>query len=160
MLGDLANIAGGVDAKEQLKNIQGTLKSEAKIKEVETTLATKQTEWKQRFDQLPTKDQFEDLNKRAKALKFDTKNPIQFAKDLQEADKIIKEADEKIKTFKKTTDDLKTDVANVNNSIKEIDGLVKQDIEDLKTRFKIPSFDAKNFTQALFMSYLGDKLAV
>lgn len=159
VLGDLANIAGGTDAKEQLKNIQAELKSEARIKEAEKFIKEKEVEWKKRIDEFPRKDEVDALVKRAKALKFDTKNPIGFAQSIKDADEIYKELDSKVKLVQKTSTDLKTDIGVTEQSIKDIEKFVQEDVEDLKKRFKIPSFDPKNFTQGLFMGMLNEKIA-
>jgi uncharacterized protein (TIGR03545 family) len=159
VVGDLANIAGGTDAKDQLKNIQGDLKSEAKIKEAEEFLKNKEVEWKKRIEEFPKKEEIDALVAKAKALKFETKNPLQFAQNLKEADEIYKQLDAKIKLVQKTSGDLKTDISATEQSVKDIDKFVKEDVEDLKKRFKIPSFDTKSFTQGLFLSMLNQKIA-
>jgi uncharacterized protein (TIGR03545 family) len=159
VVGDLANIAGGTDAKEALKNIQGDLKSEAKIKESEKFLKDKEEEWKKRIEEFPKKEEIDALVTKAKALKFETKNPLQFAQSLKEADQIYKELDAKVKLVQKTSGDLKSDINVTEQSIKDIDKFIQEDVEDLKKRFKIPSFDTKSFTQGLFMSMLNEKIA-
>jgi uncharacterized protein (TIGR03545 family) len=159
VVGDIANIAGGTDAKEQLKNIQGDLKSETKIKESEKFLKDKEEEWKKRIEEFPKKDEIDALVAKAKALKFDTKNPLQFAQSLKEADQIYKELDAKLKLVQKTSDDLKSDMNVTERSVKDIDKFVQEDVADLEKRFKIPSFDTKGFTQGLFTSILNEKIA-
>lgn len=159
VIGDLASIAGGTDAKEQLKNIQDQLKSEAKIKEAEAFIKEKEGEWKKRIDEFPKKNEIDALVKRAKSLKFDTKKPLDFAKDLKDADEIYKELDAKIKLVQSTATNLKTDIQTTEQSIKDIEKFVREDVEDLKKRFKIPSFDPKNFTQGLFMGMINEKIA-
>ena len=47
VLGDAAAILGGVNPQDQLKNIEGTLKSAVRVKELEAELTKKQAEWKQ-----------------------------------------------------------------------------------------------------------------
>ncbi len=156
---DIANIAGGTDAKEQLKTIQAQLKSEEKIKEAKEFVKEKEEEWKKRIEEFPKKDEVDALVRRAKNLKFDTKNPLQFAQSLKDADEIYKQLDEKVKLVQKTSGDLKSDISTTEQSINDIEKFVQEDVEDLKKRFKVPSFDPKSFTQGLFTSMLNEKIA-
>ncbi|MES2769798.1 MAG: TIGR03545 family protein [Bdellovibrionota bacterium] len=156
---DIANIAGGTDAKEQLKSIQAQLKSEEKINEAKKFVKEKEEEWKKRIEEFPKKDEVDALVRRAKNLKFDTKNPLQFAQSLKDADEIYKQLDEKVKLVQKTSGDLKSDISTTEQSINDIEKFVQEDVEDLKKRFKVPSFDPKSFTQGLFTSMLNEKIA-
>lgn len=159
IVGDIANIASGTDAKAQLETMKDQLQSEKKIKETEQYLKDKQAEWNKRIEEFPKKDEIDALVKKAKALKFDTKNPLAFAQSIKEADQIYKELDAKIKLVQKTSSDLKTDITAAGNSVRDIEKFVEQDVNDLKKKFKIPSFDTKGFTQGLFMSMLNEKIA-
>lgn len=150
ILGDLAKVLGGQDEKEVLKQIQGQLKAEQFIKDLSAALKDKEKEWKERLSKLPKKEEFETLRKRAEALKFDTKNPSQFAKDLKEAKAIVKEADDKIDELKNTGNGITTDVDNFNKQIREIDDLIKKDIDDIENRLKIGKIDYADFSKDLF----------
>lgn len=159
IVGDLGNIAGGTDAKEQLKNIQATLKSEEKIKEAQAFVKEKEAEWNKRINEFPKKDEVDALVRKAKNLKFDTKNPLGFAQSLKDADEIYKELDAKVKLVQKTSSDLKSDISTTEKSVLDIEKFIQQDVDDLKKRFKIPSMDPKSFTQGLFMGMLNEKIA-
>ena len=158
VLGDLAQIAGGVDEDDVLKNIQGQLKAEKKIDELEKALKEKEAEWKKRIDELPDKKEFDSLSKQAKGLKFNAKDPKQFAKDLKTLNKLVKEADEKVKLFKSTGKGLKTDVNTFDKEISSVEDLIKKDIEDIERRLKIPKIDGANFSKSLFMRMISGKV--
>lgn len=159
VLGDIANVLGGVDTKDQLKNIQAKLGSEARIKEVESFSDQKEKEWKKRLEELPKSQELDALVKQAKSLDFSSKDPIKSLKNLRELEKIVKKADEKIDTYKQANKDLKKDYANLTKSLKDIDNYIKKDVDDLKKRFRIPDIDGKSLSQNIFMSYLETKLA-
>jgi len=158
MLGDLAQLIEGTDEKDLLKNIQGQLQAEARIKALKSELKEKEAAWKARIDQLPRKGDLDALNKRAKALKFDSKNPKQFADDIKEAAKIAKEADAIVDNIKDTTKNLKTDVDKYNSEFKNLDDLIKQDIADIEKRLKIPNLDFQDFSKNLFGNMFAEKL--
>lgn len=157
-LGDIAALIEGTDEKELLKNIKDELKAEAKIKSLKSELAAKEKAWKERIANLPKKDEFESLVQQAKALKFDSSNPKQFADDLKALSKITKDADKKIDAVKSTSKDLKGDIDKFNNDFKQIDDLIKQDLKDLEARLKIPDLDLKDFSKNIFGNMVTGKL--
>jgi uncharacterized protein (TIGR03545 family) len=157
-IGDLAALLEGSDSKDMLKNIQGSLKSEATINALTADLKVKEKEWKERINKMPNKAEFDELSKRAKALKFNSKDPKQFAADIKEAGKIAKEADQKIDFVKELSASLKTDVDKYNKEFGKLDDLIKQDTQDLENRLKIPQLDMKDFSKNLFGNMFAAKL--
>lgn len=157
-MGDIATILGGADPKEQLKNIQGNLKSDARIKELEKELKEKSAKWEKRIKELPQGQELKQYETRIKALKFDGKNPVEFAKSLEEAQKIIKEVEAKVKLVEQTTKDVKGETNAYTQAFKDLEKMVNEDIKDLQARLKIPSIDGKEFSQQLFMQMIESKL--
>lgn len=157
-LGDLAAVLGGGDTKSQLAQLQNQLKSSGKIEELQKELNEKKKVWEQKLKEMPQGKEIEEIGKRAKALKFDTKNPSQFAKDLQEAQKIYKEAEGKVKLAEKTSKDLKGDMNTYAQAVKDIEKMIDEDLKDLQTKFKIPDVNAKEFSTQLFLGLLEKKL--
>jgi len=159
VLGDVVGILDGTDPSEMLKQIQTSLKAEAKIKELETALNEKKKVWDERLKNLPQKPQIDALVAKTKTLKFNTKDPKQFAADLKELDKIIKEGDAIVKEFNSASSSLKGDVQGVNSDFKNLDELIKQDIKDLESRLKIPKIDVADFSKGLFGKMVSENLA-
>lgn len=157
-LGDVASIVGGTDAGDQLKNIQGQLKSDARIKELETEFNKKKAMWDQRIKELPQQKELKEYEARIKALKFDGKNPAEFAKSVSEADKIIREVDQKVRLVKDTSKDVKGDLNTYAQAYKDLEKMVQDDIKDLQKRFKLPDVNPKEFSQQLFMQMIESKL--
>jgi len=157
-LGDVAAILGGVDPKDQLKNLQDELKSDARIKQLEKELAEKKIKWEKQIKDLPQTQELKQYEARVKALKFDVNNPAELAKNLKEADTIIKEADAKVKMVEQTSKDVNSDVNNYSKAFKDLEAMIQEDIRDLQTRLKIPKIDSKEFSQQLFMSLIEGKL--
>ncbi len=157
-LGDVAAILGGTDPKEQLKALQGELKSDARIKALQAELEVKKAKWEKQIKDLPKPEELKQYEARVKALKFDVKNPAELAANLKEADKIIKDADAKVKMVEQTSKDVNGDVSVYTQAFKDLEKMVQEDIKDLQTRFKIPKIDSKEFSQQLFMSMVESKL--
>jgi uncharacterized protein (TIGR03545 family) len=158
VLGDIAALLESGDEKDVLKNIQSQLKAETTIRALQDELKVKEKAWKDRLEKFPRKEEFEELTKRAKALKFDTKDPKQFAADLKEVGKITKEADAKIDEIKNTSSALKSDIDKFNNEFRQLDDLVKQDIKDIEARLNIPDLDMKDLSQSLFGGMFAQNL--
>jgi uncharacterized protein (TIGR03545 family) len=158
MLGDVANVLGGVDAEDQLKNIQANLESEKRVKEVEALVKEKEEYWDKTLKELPKPEELDALVKRAKELKFSSKDPIQAIANLKEADKILKQADDAVDAYKDASKNMKADFKNLEKNVKDIDDLVKKDVADLQKRFKIPDVDGKSLSESIFMSYIDTKI--
>jgi uncharacterized protein (TIGR03545 family) len=158
VIGDIAKMLGGTSAKDQLKDIQMNLESSKKIDEIMAIIKKHQADGPKELADLPKKEDFDALAAKAKALKFDTKNPIQFAKDVKEANTLYGEADKMIKTVKEKTEAARKDIAALDNNIKTLDDSIKNDVANLKTHLNIPSFDPKKFSQSLFISLVNDKI--
>lgn len=157
-LGDVAGVLGGSDPKAQLQNLQGELKSDAKVKALQKDLEQKKAQWDERLKKLPQGKELQGYADRVKALKFDFHNPGELAKNVQEAQKIISEANDKVKLIDQTQRDLKTDLNNYQTQYKELDKMVQEDVRDLQTKLKLPNIDAKEFSQQLFMAMIEKKL--
>lgn len=158
-LGDLATVIGGVDPKDQLKNLQTQLKTDVRIKELEQEFRTKQEKWNERIKQMPQSEELKAYEARIKALKFDVNNPAEFAKSIKEADKIVKEIDQKVKLVEQTSKELDSDAQSYKNAFKDLENMVNEDLKDLQTRFKIPDLDPKAFSQQLFMGMIEKRIA-
>lgn len=157
-LGDVAAVLGGVDPKEQLKNIQAEFKSDARIKVLEKELADKKVKWEKQIKELPQAQELKQYEARVKALKFDVNNPAQLAQSLKEADRIIKEVDAKAKLVEQTSKDVNGEVNAYTQAYKDLEQMIQEDIRDLQTRLKLPKLDSKEFSQQLFMSLIEGKL--
>jgi uncharacterized protein (TIGR03545 family) len=157
-MGDVASVLSGTDYRDQLKNIQGNLKSDARIKELQKELDEKKKKWEARIKELPQQQDFKQYQDRIKALKFDVKNPGEFAKNVQEADKIRKEIEAKVKVVDQTTKDVKNDVNTYSQEFKDLEKMVQEDMKDLQSRLKLPNVDPKEFSQQLFMGMVEKKL--
>ncbi|MCB0363927.1 MAG: TIGR03545 family protein [Bdellovibrionaceae bacterium] len=158
VLGDLAHIVEGADPKDQAQSVEDELKASIRMKELETTLKEKQKAWDERLKSLPKSEELKDFERRLKAVKVDTSDPKKFAASLKEIKALKEEADQKIKLVKDTSSNLDSDLKMMDQSFKELDDLVKQDIKDLENRFKIPNMDMGDFSKKLFGKMFADKL--
>lgn len=154
-LGDVAEVLGGADPKDQIKSIQGELKAEKKMKELEAGIKTKEDEWKKKIDGLDHKEQLDRVTSKAKAIKFDKKKPW---KSLKEYKSVASEAKSVFNEYKKISSDLTTDVKTYSGAVGSIDDLVKEDLSDIQKRFNIPNLDFKDFSKGLFGKLFQEKV--
>lgn len=160
MLGDLAAILGGADAKDQLGKIEGTLASKKKVGEIESNLKEKQKYWDEKLKSLPQGKDIQALNDRMGKIKTkDFKTPQELQASLKDFDAILKQGDAYYKQIGSTGQELEKDLKALETDIKSLDGLIKADIKALETRFRIPSINTKDLTRALFNRYLGKYVA-
>lgn len=155
VLGDLASILGGTSGNDQLGKIEGTLASKAKIQELDKAYKEKAKVWEERLKTLPQGKEIQALGDRLGKIKTkDFKTPQELSDSLKQFDEIIREADQKYKAVQSAGNDLNSDYKNLDQGIKELDAMVKKDIAELETRFKIPKLDAKSISQSLFRPYI------
>lgn len=157
-LGDIAAVVGGVDPKEQLKNIQAELKSVVRAEGLEKELAAKKAEWEKRIKELPKPKEIKEYEARIKALNLKTKNPLELAQNLKKAKEILDEAKAKAKLVEQSQRDLTSDVTNYSNAIANLQKMAEQDVADLQKRLQLPSLDPKEFSTQLFMGQVESKL--
>ncbi len=150
IFGDIAGLLNGGDPKEQLKNVEANLKSEARIKELQTELAGKQKEWQERIKKLPQDKEIQELQTRIKNVKPNLNNPAEIQAAIQQVSSIVQDANAKYKIIKETTDAFNTDFNKYNQIPKEIDALVQSDIKDLEAKLKIPKLDTDTIAKVLF----------
>ena len=151
IFGDIAGLLGGADPKDQLKNLEANLKSEARIKELQNELSGKQKEWQTRIAKLPQNKEIQELQTRIKDVKpGNLNNPAELQASIQQIAAIVQDANSKYKVIKETTDAFNTDFNKYNNIPKEIESLVQSDIKDLEGKLKIPKLDTDSLAKVLF----------
>lgn len=160
VLGDIAALMAGGNSQEQLKNLEGQLKSKAKIAELQKELATKQTEWNGKIKNLPQQKEIAGWNERFKKIKTkDFKTPQELQESLTQFQKLIQEINTKAKEVEKSGQKLSADFKYFETQSKEVEKLVQSDIKDLEAHFKLPKLNAQALTHSLFKKYAGPYLA-
>lgn len=157
-LGDIAAVVSGTDPKEQLKNIQGELKAQAKAEQLEKELGLKKAEWEKRIKELPQPKDIQAIEQKIKALNLSTKNPVELANNLKKAKEILGEAEAKIKLVDQSQSQLTGDINNYTSAVAGLEKLVAQDVADLQKKLQIPSIDPKEFSTQLFMAQVEKRL--
>ncbi len=158
-LGDLASMAGGVDPREQLQNIQAELKSSAHLKNLEKELTEKRAAWEKRIRELPKPQDLKALETQAKALNLNSKNPAEIAQNIKKAKEIVDSAQSKIKQVDDTQKDLNNDLTAYTKAVGDMQKMIDQDVFDLQKRLQLPDLDPKSFSQQIFGNMMGEKLA-
>lgn len=159
VLGDVASILNGTDPQEQLKNIQSSLKSSAMITELQTSLKTKEAEWRKRIEALPQNKDLQDIQNRIRSVKLDGfSNPADVQKSLQDLNSIYQDANAKYQQITSTAQALNGDVGGFQGSIKSLESQIRQDVSDLESRLKIPKLDAASLSRSIFGQMFLDKV--
>lgn len=157
-LGDLASVLGGTDPKEQLKNIQADLQSQARATALEAELKAKRTEWEKRIRELPKPKELQELKAKLKELKPSGKNPLEIAKNLQQARAVLAEGEQKVKQVLQAKTDLTGDVEAYTKAVADLKKLAEQDVADLQKRLQLPNIDPKEFSTQMLLSQLETRL--
>ena len=156
--GEVAKILAGADANEQLKQFREQLTSEAKIKELQSTLTTKKDEWTKRINELPKPEEMKALIDKVKSTKINTSNPMEAKAQLEALKKDLNQAQSIVATYQKSQKDIQSDVGGFNDSLKQIDEAARKDLQFLQNKFQLPDIDKDSLTKALLARVMGDKL--
>lgn len=159
VLGDAASLLGGVDPNDQLKAMEGELKSSERINALQSELAKKEKEWKDRIAALGDDKEIQGFQNRLKSIKLDKfNNPNEVQSTLREIDQLYKDIENKFNNVKSTSQSLGTDLSETQKTLTNLDQLIKDDIKALEDRLKIPQLDAKSITRSLFGPSIANRL--
>lgn len=155
VLGDIGTFlkSGGWD--EQLKNIESQMASKKQAEALKEKWAKKQIEWDQKIKTLPTEKDLQSFKTRFDGIKYkDFKTPQEVQASVDQFNALKKDVDEKVKLVDSTKNNLNEDLKSLQTDYSGLEAQIKNDIDSIKTRFKIPKLDAGAFAKSLFMDYL------
>ncbi|MFA7613605.1 MAG: TIGR03545 family protein [Candidatus Caldatribacteriota bacterium] len=149
VLENLITFLDGSSVDDQIKEIRGTLKSEARINEMIKDIDSRKNYWDQEIKKISDDTIVKNIEKKIQSLKNE-KNDLKKISMVKEIAEDIKKVDQKVKDVKDKSDQLQNEVKQFANFPKEVEKLVKEDTESLKNRFSIPDLDFKDLALNLF----------
>lgn len=153
VFGDLANFSKS--GEFDLSAIGDDLASKKKFDLLKGSYVEKKALWEERFKKLPTPNDFKTYEERIKKIDVgNLKNPDEIKAALKEVKEITSELNTKVKVVKESGDSLTKEVDGFQKTFAQIDDWVKEDIEDLKKKFKLPEIDPKNLGEEIFRKYV------
>lgn len=157
VLGDIAAIASGASASNQLSAKADNLQSTARIAAMQKSLDEKQTQWKSSLSAMPKGDEFAALQRRLGSVKLDNFQNIMEVRDsLKDLAAIRDEYEAKAKTVRETSATLNANLGAMHGSISGLDKVIAEDVHSIQAQMHLPEFDAKTLSRALFgMDVLG-----
>ena len=158
LLADVFSVAGGTNYKDQLKKMEGQIKSKEKLETLEKELKAKETEWKKKIDDLPDESEVKKLVKKIEGLKIDTSNPQKLQESLKKVDAVYKESRQKYKTIKAAKKAFKADMAKYDAEYKQLEKMVQDDINGIANKLNIPSLDPKEINKMLLGNLVAAQL--
>lgn len=158
LLADVFSVAGGTNVDDQLKKMEDQIQSEKKIKALREELKNKETQWKQKIDELPKESELKQLVKKIEGLKIDTKNPQTIQQSIKQIDSVYQEAKIKYKTIEDAQKTLKTDINQYKSEYSQLEKLVQEDINHIARKLNLPSLDPKEINQMLLGNLIASQL--
>ncbi|MBI5005583.1 MAG: TIGR03545 family protein [Nitrosomonadales bacterium] len=157
VVGDLAAIAAGTSASEQIKLAGGELKSSAHLDGIEKSLDETEQQWRERMDALPRGEDFNVLRDRLGKVQLkDFKDAAQLQASVKELQSIRDDLDAKSKPVGEAGSKLSGDMGSLRGSFSALDKVVRDDVRGLQARMHLPSLDTATLSRALFgMDVLG-----
>lgn len=157
MFGDIIGLLEGADPKDQLEKIRGELKSEARIKSMISDVQSKQQVWQGEIKRLSDTSKLKEVETQVQALKSE-KNLLNQLKAVPKLTSLLGDIQKQAKEVQTAGQKLQSEVKTVSGYPKEVEGLVKQDIDSLKSHFQIPKIDVKGIAMSLFAKEFGSYL--
>lgn len=155
IIGDIALFLKNGDINSQLKGFEDQIASKKMAEELNIKWAQKQKEWDQNIKTLPKESEFNGLKERFSKIKYkDFKSLDEVNNSVNEFNSLKKDVDVKVQAIKETKSKLTTDVAAIQADYKNLEKQIKDDVDIVKSKFKIPKLDAGSFAKSLFMNYL------
>lgn len=157
VLGDVAAIASGTSASDQLSAKTDNLQSTARIAELQKMLDEKPAQIKSSLAAMPKGEDFTALQRRLGNVKLDNlKNVLEVRDALKELTAIRDEYDAKAKTVREAGATLNESMGAMHGSISGLDKVIAEDVRNLQAQMHLPQLDAKSLSRALFgMDVLG-----
>ncbi len=155
LLGDIAVFLKNGDINSQLKGFEGQMASKKMAEDMNTKWNKKRADWDQSIKMLPNQNDVNSIKDRAGKIKYkDFKSIDELNASINEFNSIKKDVDTKVQVVNETKTKLTADVNDIQADYKNLEKQIKEDVDTIKSKFKIPKLDAGQFAKALFMNYL------
>lgn len=158
MLGDALAILETGDVKNQVEEIRGTLKSEARAEAMIKDVQDKREFWDKKIAQLGDTSKLKNIEKEVNAISKE-KNFLKQAQAVKQLTDLLKEVEGQYKEVQSASKQLQSEVKNITQYPKELQDLINQDITSLKSRFSIPELDFQDMAMHLFAGQFADYIA-
>src|SRR5690606_7300132 len=159
IFGDIAKRLGGATTSDIAKNIEGELKSKKRYEELVVEVKNRENDLKSTMDNLPKEKELKELEKRAGGINLKNLTHIgKAAATLKEIDSVKKEVDQTIKKYDDAQRKVSDNIKFIENSQKELQSFIQQDIKDVQNRIGIPSLDATSIANVLFGKEFTDQV--
>lgn len=149
ILGDVVELLQSDDLKQALNDALKELKSEQVIASLLVQWPDKRKNWEIKVAGLKNQDKVKKLYDEAKAIK-PSKEPKEILEQIKQVQAIKKNAKAEYEQYKSQYNELTEDVSSFKKQVTSIPELVKQDIDAIKQKMKVPVLDAKKSGQEIF----------
>jgi uncharacterized protein (TIGR03545 family) len=152
ILGDIAGLISGNPGSSD-KGVEGSLKSKKKYEEISKEIEVRSAQVDKAFESLPKTKELNSLKTRFGQIRWnDLGNIAKAPKVIKEIDGLKKDVDSTKKKFDEANKIVNENIKYINDSQNDIKRLVKEDMNDIQKRMKIPKMDAKSIAKVLFGS--------
>jgi uncharacterized protein (TIGR03545 family) len=158
IFGDIASLISG-EGSELGSEVEGNLKSKKRFAELEVEIAAKEKNLNTTLAKLPANAEIKDIESRINKIKWNDLSDLKKAPGvLKEADSLKKELDKTMSAYDKANKQVSADLKFMNDSVKEAEKLISEDLADIGKRLKLPSLDVGSIAQMLFGAEIVGKL--
>jgi uncharacterized protein (TIGR03545 family) len=158
MLGDVIALLEGGDYKDQVAQIRGTLKSEARVQSMITDVNSKKELWDNKIKELSDTSKLKEIETTLQSVQKE-KNFIQQALGAKKLNDLLKDVQKQYKEIEKSSKILQAEVNAISKYPQELQVIINEDIASLKNRFSIPQMDFKDMAMHLFAGQFAQYIA-
>lgn len=149
VLENLITFLDGSSVDDQIKEIRGSLKSEARINEMIKEVDSKKEYWDNEIKNLSDTSFVKEIETKINSISKE-KNDLKKISMVKEISDDIKKLDDRLDKVKSASKNIQEDTKKITNFPKEVQALIKEDTDALKNRFSIPNVDFKDLALNLF----------
>lgn len=149
MLGDIMDLLEGSNYQEKVREVQGTLKSEERVKSMLTEVSIQKGQWNKKIKEISDTKKVKEIELTLNKVKSE-KNFLKQAEGINKLSNLLKDVEKQYSEIKKSSKLIESEIKNISQYPDELQSIVNEDIASLKSRFSIPKIDFKDMAMNLF----------
>lgn len=149
VISDIVSLLQSDDFKSAMDESLKDLESEKLVNSLLDQWPEKRKSWNSKFEELKKDDKLKNLLAEAKSIKPD-KNPKEILEQVKHIKELKKKAKTEFDSYKTNYSSLTKEIQEYRGQVVSIPEKVKVDIDSVKQKLKVPTFDAKKSGQQIF----------
>lgn len=159
VFGDVASVLAGGSTGDVSKDVVSNLQSKKRFEALSGEIELAKQELNQELKKLPSSGDLKNLESRFKKIRWkDLGNILKAPGVLKDADKLNKDINHALDSYKNAGKLAESKVSNLNKSYKEAEALISSDLNAVGKRMNLPTLDQASIGKMIFGPEVLDKV--